>query len=219
MSLEEFTPVESTWESGWWSNEKAREMSEKFKEQVKKASAWIKRTQKDEWKAKKQDMLLANFLVKIILNKKFDDVLELLFKLLDKWYPSNFLLWILSLIYIEISDKIREISDVEKIDFSFKSDEIIDFDSSSDEVKDRITHWVEDIIMSSTADYSHILTVRLIELLQKQEDDIIIFTSNIFVFFLKEINIKISNDQSEKYSIYILWEVLKKIESLDVEKI
>ena len=219
MSLEEFTPVESTWESGWWSSEKAREMSEKFKEQVRKASAWIKRTQKDEWKAKKQDMLLANFLVKIILNKKFDDILELLFNLLDKWYPSNFLLGILSLIYIEISDKIREISWVEKINFSFNSKEVIDFDSSPDEVKDRITHWVEDIIMSSTADYSHLLTNRLIELLQKQEDDIIIFTSNIFAFFLKEINIKISSDQAEKYSIYILWEVLKKIKSLDVDKI
>ena len=219
MSLEEFTPVESTWESGWWSNEKAREMSEKFKEQVKKASAWIKRTQKDEWKAKKQDMLLANFLVKIILNKKFDDVLELLFNLLDKGYPSNFLLWILSLIYIDISDKIREISGIEKINFNFRSEKTIDFDLSWDEVKDRITHWVEDIIMSTTADYSHLLTVRLIELLEKQEDDIIIFTSNIFIFFLKEINIKISSDQAQKYSIYILWEVLKKIKSLDVDKI
>lgn len=221
MSLEEYIPNEWVWESWWGSTEKVHEMSEKFKEQVRKASAWIKRTQKDEWKAKRQDMLLANFLVKIILNKKFDDVLELLFKLLDKWYSSNFLLWILSLVYIEISDKIREINNLEKINFDYFSEENIEFNDSSvdKQVKNRINFWVEDIILSSTADYSHVLTKRLIKLLDKKEDNILEFVSVVFAFFLKEINITIHKSEAQNISMFIIWEVVKKIKSLDLEEI
>ena len=62
MSLEDFSPVESS-EWGWNSTE----ISEKYKEAAKKAGAGIKRTQKDESKAKKYDFLLAKFLVKMIL--------------------------------------------------------------------------------------------------------------------------------------------------------
>jgi hypothetical protein len=221
MSLEEYIPNESTWESGWASNEKAHEISEKFKEHVKKASAWIKRTKKDESKAKKQDLLLANFLVKIIISKKFDSILELLFKLIDKGYPSNFLLWILSLIYIEISDKIRESNNLEKINFSYSPEKTIDFDDSdiNPQVKNRINYWVEDIILSVAADYSHILTSRLIKLLNNKEDDISYFISTVFIFFLKEINISINKNESINIWNFILLEVLKKINSLNIEKI
>jgi len=221
MSLDDYIPDESTSESGWASNEKATEKAEKFKEQSKKASAWIKRTQKDEKKAKKQDLLLANFLVKIILNKKFDDVLDLLFKLLDKWYPSNFLLWVLSLIYIEISDKIRLSNNLEKIEFSYINTEKIEFDDSNIDIqiKNRINFWVEDIILSVSANYSHILTKRLINLLEKKDDDILNFISKIFIFFLKEINITINKTQSDNIANFILKEVLKKIKSLNIEKI
>jgi len=67
MSLEEFTPSESP-ES--WAN--SAEVSEKLKEAIKRWTAGMKRTQKDEKKAKKYDMLLAGFLVKIIIDKKYD---------------------------------------------------------------------------------------------------------------------------------------------------
>jgi len=221
MGLEDYIPDEWVWESGSGSAEKAKEASEKFKEQVRKASAWIKRTQKDEGKAKKQDMLLANFLVKIILNRKFDDILDLLFKLIDKWYPSNFLLWILSLVYIDISDKIREINNMESIVFDYKIWEQIDFNDPEvdPQVKKRINFWVEDIILSSTADYSHLLTNRLIELLEKKEDDILIFVNSVFNLFLKDINVTISPSESNNILLFIIWEILKKIKSLDLEEI
>ena len=221
MSLEEYTPDESVWESWWVSYDKAHEMSEKFKEQVRKASAWIKRTQKDEWKAKKQDMLLASFLVKIIISKKFDNILDLLFKLLDKWYSSNFLLGVLSLIYPEISDRIRETNNLEKINFNHKESELIEFNDSNINinVKNRINFWVEDIILSSTSDYSHLLTSRLIDLIEKNDDDVLIFISTVFAFFLKEINISIHKDEAINISKFILSEVLKKIKSLNIENI
>lgn len=43
MGLEDFVPSE--WMDSW---PKSAEISEKFKESIKKASAWIKRVQKDE---------------------------------------------------------------------------------------------------------------------------------------------------------------------------
>lgn len=221
MGLEDYIPDEWPGESSWASAEKAREMSEKFKEQVRKASAWIKRTRKDEWKAKKQDMLLANFLVKIILNKKYDNILDLLFKLIDKWYSSNFLLWILSLIYIDISNKIRDINNLEKIIFNYFCKENIEFDDSNidKQVKDRINFWVEDIILSSTVNYSNLLTKRLINLLEKKEDDILEFVSIVFAFFLRDINISIHKSEAQNISMFIIWEVLRKIKSLDLEEI
>ncbi len=221
MSLEEFTPEINSAENSWNTAESNKEMSEKFKQQVKKAWDWIKRTKKDEKKAKKADMLLANFLVKIIINKKFDDLLESLFKLIDAGYPSNFLLAILSLIYIEISNKIRETNNLEKIKFSYESKQTKDFDDSNidSEVKNRINNWVEDIILSISADYSHILTKRLIKLLENKNDEIINFVSSIFIFFLKEININIKQEESINISNFILKQVSKKIKSLDIEKI
>lgn len=221
MSLEEFAPDIDSSENSWNSAESSKEISEKFKKQIKESWSWIKRTKKDEKKAKKQDMLLANFLVKIIINKKFDDLLELLFRLIDKWYPSNFLLWILSLVYIEISDKIRENNKLEKIKFNYYSKQEIKFDESiiDQEVKNRINYWVEDIILSISADYSHILTERLTNLIEKKDDEILTFISKVFIFFLNEINITISKNEADNISNFILSEVYKKIKWLDIEKI
>ena len=221
MWLEDYIPDEWVWESGWASAEKAREASEKFKEQVRKASAWIKRTRKDESKAKKQDMLLANFLVKIILNKKFDDILDLLFKLIDKGYPSNFLLWILSLVYIDISNKIRENNNKEFIVFDYNNTEKIDFNDRDidPQIKNRINYWVEDIILASTSEYSSLLTKRLIKLLDKKEDDVIYFVLQVFKLFLNEINVSILETEARNIIFFIIWEIHKKIKSLDLEEI
>ena len=82
--------------SEWWKEatpgSNAEKLSEKFRESIKKWAAWTGRTQKDEKKAKKYDFLLSTFLVKILLDKKYDDLLENIFMLLDEWYPSNFIL-------------------------------------------------------------------------------------------------------------------------------
>lgn len=222
MSLDEYISDESSPESAGGSTERAKEVSEKFKEQVKKASSWIKRTKKDESKAKKQDMLLAYFLVQLILNKKYDNILELLFKLLDRWYPSNFLLWIISLIYIDISNKIREISNKELVDFKYKNlliEKEFDDKNIDEEIKKRINSWVEDTILASTIDYSSLITSRLIETIQKKDQEVVNFISTVFAFFLKEINITIKKSEADNISSFILWEILSKIKKLNIEKI
>jgi hypothetical protein len=62
------------------------------------------------------------------------------------------------------------------------------------------------------------MTKRLIKLLENKDDDIINFVSNVFVFFLKEINITINKTEAFNISNFILSEVLKKIKSLEVEE-
>lgn len=221
MSLEDFIPDIDSQEQWWESGEKSKEVSEKFKETVKKAWAKIKKTQKDEKKAKKFDFLLAWILVKIIVDKKYDFILDSLFKSLHIWFPSNFILWILSLINLNISHKIREFSNKEKISFNFKEKEIIEFDDNNlnIEVKNRINSWVEDMIDSVSIEYSSIQTEKLIELLKSNRLILLNYTSKVFTFFLKEINIIISENKSQNIWEFILWEVEKSLKKLEIEEI
>lgn len=220
MSLEDYSPDIDSSESWWNSSEASREVSEKFKESIKKASAWVGRTKRDESKAKAYDMLLANFLVKLILDKKYDNLLSLLFSSLDKWYPSNFLIWIMSLVYIDISHKIRELSLKPQIEYSYKAPNPVEFDDDHlhPQVKQRINEWVEDMIDSVSVEYSSLLTNRLVELL-KTDEDIIVFISKVFSFFLKESNIVISESQSQNIVSFILKEVYASLNRLNVEEI
>lgn len=219
MWLDDFIPSE-TWDA--WP--KSTEVSEKFKESVKKSSAWIKRVQKDEKKAKKFDLLLAQFLTQIIRNPKYDFLLDDLFKTLDNWYSSNFLLWILSLIYLPISDKIRELSKKEVIEFNYvKTFEEIDFDDNNlDElIKKRINFWIEDISDIIWIEYSSLQIENIKKLFKNREtfNQLLIFTSLVFQFFFKELNININISKSQSYMEFILWQVFQKINEIEIEEI
>ena len=221
MSLEEFIPdIESQEGSG--SAESSREASEKYKEATKKSSAWIKRIQKDEKKAKKHDFLLASFLVKIILDKKYDFLLDKLFKSLNSWFSSNFVLWVLSLINIEISHKIRELSSKEKINFDYVAKkELTDFhDRDLDlKLKNRINFWLEDILDVTSIDYSSLQTENLSYIIDDKREVILEFVSLVFSFFFNELNINISKSKSDNYSDFIISEIKNSLKSLDIEKI
>lgn len=219
MWLDDFIPSE-TWD-GW---PKSAEVSEKFKESVKKSSAWIKRVQKDEKKAKKFDLLLASFLTQIIRNPKYDFLLDDLFKTLDNWYSSNFLLWVLSLVYLPISDKIRELSKKEVIEFNYiKTFEEIHFDDNNldETIKNRINFWIEDITDIIWIEYSS-LQIQNVKKLFKDKDtfnQLLIFSSLVFQFFFKELNINIDLSKSNSYMEFILWQIFQKLNEIEVEEI
>lgn len=213
MSLEEYTPDIESSEWWWQSSEATREVSEKFKEGVKKA--WIKRkkAQKDEKKAKKYDFLLAKFLVELIIKKKYDNLLGYLFICLDKWYWTNFLLWILSLIYMPISDKIREFQWTQSITFNYEiSEHIIEFNDNiiNKELKNRINNWVEDIETTLFIESSEIIEAKIISIIDDDES-IIEFTWQVFAFFFKELNIHIKEEKSNSYWEFIIWELKKSL--------
>lgn len=216
MSLEEFTPVES---SEWWAQ--SVEISEKFKESVKRASSGIKRTQKDEKKAKKNDLLLAGFLVKIIIDKKYDYVLEPLFTALHKWFSSNLLLGILSITHEEISKKIRNFSQKPYQEYTFSYEETFKFDDSNIDpnVRTRINYWVEDIVDILSYEYSSLKVVELQELFLKEYDSLLLYTEKVFIFFLHSSNIKITESQAKWITEFILSEVQKSIKTLKIEDV
>ena len=220
MWLEDYIPSEWVSEDWWASAEQVKEASEQYRKQAAKSAAWIKRTQKDEKKAKTYDMLLAGFLVKILVNQNYNSILDSLFTLLHKWYPSNFVLWVMSLIYNDISLKIRELSWKNPIKFNYDSKETIEFDDSNLDVqiKNRINSWIEDIIDSVSIEYSSILTKRLINFLQTDED-IVIFISQVFTFFLNNLNINVSLSKSQNISEFIISEVLNSVKKLELEEI
>ncbi|MDD3145251.1 MAG: hypothetical protein PHV23_04035 [Candidatus Gracilibacteria bacterium] len=221
MGLEDFSPEIDSSEGLGKSNESVEKVSEKIKESTKKASAGIQRTKKDEQKAKKYDFLLAGFLVKIIVDKKYDFILQELFKVMNLGYTSNFVLGILSLINVDISNKIREHNAKLPIVFDYKKGEKVVFDDNNTdiEIKNRINYWIEDIIDSVTIDYSHIQTKKIVELLEGDNNIIQNYISNVLGFFLFQLNISISKNTSLNISIFIINEVLKSIKKLNLEEV
>lgn len=215
--LENFNPVESS-ESSW---NTSPEVSEKFKEAAKKSSAGVQRTQKDEKKAQRYDTLLSHMLILIIRNKDFDDLLNPLFDCVDAWYPSNFIVWVFSLVYHPVHLKIREISKKPEFLFHYKIKEQVDFfhDTFVDpQIKNRINVWIEDIIDAVIVEVSSLTTERLKQLLQDDET-ILIFISLIFQFFLKKLNLEISIEKSQSYAKFISSEIQKSLKNIALEEI
>jgi len=209
MSIEDYWAIDEGSES--WSQ--SSEISEKCKAAAKKAGAGIKRTQKDERKAKKYDFLLAKFLVEMILKKKYDELLEELFACLDAGYGTNFLLWILSLIYIPISDEIRKTSGKESIDFHYEpTTSPIDFDDHAldPQIRERVNMWIEDMECVVALEVSSIITKRTLWLILYDEK-VRVFTSSVFTFFFHELHISITPSKSKSYSEFILWELEKSL--------
>lgn len=209
MSIEEYSAPDESWEA--WSQ--SSEISEKYKAAAKKAGAGIKRTKKDEQKAKKYDFLLAKFLVEMILKRKYDDLLDELFACLDAGYGTNFLLWILSLIYLPISSEIRVAAWKQIIDFHYESStECIKFDDHElpFEIRTRVNHWIEDMECVIALEVSSIITKRTLGLILYDEK-VRTFTSSVFSFFFKELNISVTHTKAHSYSEFILWELEKSL--------
>ncbi len=208
MSVEDFIPSESP-EAGSGS----AEISEKYQEAAKKAGAGIKRTQKDEGKAKKYDFLLANFLVQMILEKKYDDLLDRLFVCFDEGYGTNFLLGILSLVYLPISDEIRKFAGKTPIIFEYEpTAEMIPFDDNTlpPMIRKRVNQWIEDMETVMRLEASVIVSQRTLGKML-YGDAIRDFTRQVFQFFFAENNIDISEQKAKNYSEFILGEIQKNL--------
>ncbi len=216
MALEDYSPVES---SEWWTQ--SQEISEKYKESSKKAGAGIKRTQKDEKKAKKHDFLLANFLVEIILKPEFDSLHESMFRCMNAGLNSNFVLWVLSLAYEPISVKIREITEKPYTPFVLLTWELQEFHDYSipESVKFRINSWVEDLTDIVSIETAHVSKQSNIQAMLEEEEKVLAFMSEVFSFFLTKNNFHVKKSKSESYSLFILWEVKKSLYSTTTEEI
>lgn len=211
MWMEDFDSSYEASDNAWNSVSSSLEVSEKFKEWVKRAWAKAKKIQKDEKKAKKYDFILSSFLIKIILDKKYDDLLALLMPCLDKGYPSNFLLWVFSLAYLDISKSIREWSHKKIFEFDYVSKEFVEFNDNviNDKIRNRINYWVEDMIDVVLLEWSEMTTKKLIELFDKEKKVLDEYFIWVFVFFFKSINITITDEKAFNYMDFISGELKK----------
>lgn len=219
MSLEDIWSLDSEQES-WWNA--SPEISEKFKETAKKAAAWAARTQRDEKKAKRYDFFLSSFLVKMILDKKYDTVLEKAIPLLNEWYPSNFILSVLSIAYDPISLKMREVLTWKTLHaFEFdKKESLTEFkDFEIDEpIKMRINIWIEDIIDAISIDSSSVVTKKL-TVFAEFDENMKQFISETLVFFLFHLNYSISKEKALSFASFIVTEVKKILNATKIEEI
>jgi hypothetical protein len=166
-------------------------------------------------------MLLAGFLVKIIIDKKYDFILSPLFSCLDKWFSSNLVLGILSLAHEEISEKIKSLSAKQYTPYNFKYKESHEFNDSqiTPQVQNRINSWVEDITDIISLEYSSIQITELKKNFTANKDTILQYTTNVFKFFLHNSNITIKDTALFSICEFILWEVENGLNNLEVEEI
>ena len=199
------------WQSEAWFSmwNVSEQVSEAYKEQVKKSGKQVKKTKKDEKKSKRHDMLLAKFLVKILLEKKYDKLLPLLFKAFDAGVPSNLILGIMSLVYIEISHSIHENIWKPHIDFNFSIEDTLKFSGENlpSDVKNRINSWVEDIQSVILFNPSELDVKKVWDSLRNSED-LYTFSVEVFIYFLSEINIYITQDTAKEYIIFIFKKII-----------
>lgn len=214
-----------------------RETSEQQKEKkdsYKKWLAWIQRTQKDEKKAQKDNDFLFKIVSKILENEKYDILLPFIVELLEIGTPSNFILWGLSLVYegaVEIirnnySSKEWILPSVEtnnKLIFDYqKTSELIEFNEENlDKIlRNRINEWIEDIYRVVSNDPSTIISHRFLSLTsEKEKIKFINFLSALLTFFFYDLNIVIQKNTAFNYSEFILWEIRKKVDKLELEEI
>ena len=208
MSVEELGWLDSA--EGW---RQSTEISETYKEVAKKASAGIKKTQKDEKKAKKYDFLLASFLVELILKKKYDDLLEKLFPALDAWYGTNFLLGIISLVYPPVSHEIRKAIGLTPISFEFiiqDEPQVFNPESIPDKIRMRINDWIEDMHNVIRLESSTIITERSLRLIIYDET-IRDFCMTTLLFFFWELRYTMTPLIARNYTDFILKELEKTL--------
>ena len=226
-------------DSSW--NEKAQESAKEAqerKDRYSKAMAWIKRTKKDEKKAKKDNDVLFSLVVEILKDDKYDDMLPFIAELIKIWAPSNIIIWWISIVYDPavyiIRNSYKDMILPTEQDFikakSYKElvsyepwDQIISFDDNNinPNIKNRINAWIEDIINITSRDPSTIITNRFFKLLDDNEarTTFVNFLASALIFFLYLNKFLITKEKAFLYSEFILQEIVKKLKTVHLEEI
>jgi hypothetical protein len=194
------------------SAEAPSEKSEKQREQSKKAQAQLQKTQKDEKKAKTDNDELFFLLTRFIKNPLYEELVPMVVLLLQKEYPSRFLLVIIALVFPEASAYLLRQTGLDEkvstISGLFHSSEKVLFDDTilDPSLREWITLWLtatERFLLSSSA--STILSQKLLWLIIKNEDGVTLDSVGVFFrhFFISR-NIIISEEKSRAYAWYII---------------
>ncbi|MDD5377070.1 MAG: hypothetical protein PHH16_03050 [Candidatus Gracilibacteria bacterium] len=218
----------------------AEQQSEASKAKAAKSLAGIKRTQKDEGKAKRDNDYLHECLREIIVSEKYDVLIPYIFPLFEAGIPSHIIIGAFSLVHQRASDIIRDhyISDTNSLALTNPSSSDkkyphrtfavtpfaspVEFDDQTIDpaIRKRINEWVEDIFTVVSFDPSVIMTERFLYILgSKEKNDVVKLLSGVLIFFLLRVNVHISGDKASLYTEFILKEVEKKLKELKLEGI
>jgi hypothetical protein len=165
------------------------------------------------------DLVLAWFLAEVLRNPDYDFIIEDIITNLEWGISSNFILGVISLIYMPVSDKIRELSWKEKLSFSYYSEEKLIFDDNDipDEIKNRLACLVEDIDDIVNYEPSTVITKRLKEKIEKWY--VVDFFSKVFKEFFDMVNIEITKQKSDQYVSFIISQIKLNLEKIILEEI
>lgn len=208
----------------WWQEQ----VSEKAKEKASKSIAWIQKTRKDEQKAQRDNDYLHICLREIITSRRYDTIIPFIFPLFDAGIPSHIVIGGFSLIHGHASDIIQDhytqANDTKKyrsLSFApYESPQEFDDQTLEPIIRKRINEWIEDIFSIISYDPSSVMTDRFKHILWgKEKKGLVQFLSQIFIFFLRSLNIHISENKSVLYSDFILEQVEKKIKNIQLESI
>ena len=204
------------------------QQSEAARAKAAKSLAGIKRIQKDEWKAKRDNDHLHECLREIITSRKYDAIIPHIFPLFDSGTPSHIVIGAFSLVHQKASDIIRdhymkewEVQTHREFRFPAYST-TIEFDDETIDptIRKRINEWIEDIFAIISYDPSVVMTERFLYILTtKEKKNTSILLAKILIFFLGSLNLHISEEKAMLYTEFILKEVERKLKELKLEKI
>lgn len=97
MGIDSSEDIDSPGLSG--SSEAPSEKSEKQREASKKAQSQLQKTQKDEQKARGDNDALFQILVRFIKNPYYEELIPVVSRLLEEWFPSRYILSLVALVY------------------------------------------------------------------------------------------------------------------------
>lgn len=223
------------------------QQSEASKAKAAKSLAGIKRTQKDEGKAKRDNDYLHECLREIIVSEKYDVLIPYIFPLFEAGIPSHIIIGAFSLVHQHASDIIRDhyVSDTNSLALNTSEHSLanpasqdkkyphrifvltaftspVEFDDQTIDpaIRKRINEWVEDIFTVVSHDPSVVMTERFLHILgSKEKNDVVKLLGGVLIFFLLRVNVHISGDKASLYTEFILKEVEKKLKALKLEGI
>ncbi len=211
-------------ESGGASAEAPSEKSEKQRESSKKAQSQLQKTKKDEQKAKGDNDALFQILIHFIKNPYYEDLVPLVTELLEKWFPSRYILSLVALVYPDAAlflfgtlgnhEKAMKITTLHRYEHPTEFHEN-DIHAS---LRDWISLWINAVEKYLTfTDTSVIISQKLLHLLTSNSSETAILASEwFFRFFFTSRNVLLPRKQAYQYAWFITDLILKAVEkSLD----
>lgn len=215
MGIDEFWLLDDSAESG----SSSVEISETDKQTSEQSRAWQKRVKKDEKKSQDKDNRLYNYLIELLKDPSYDFIVDDIIKALYSWLPSFYILGVMSLLHMPISNDFRNDLWKEFIDFDYFPKEEFDFSSNDldPKIRKRLTDMVDDILIISKFEPSSVMVWKFMN--QKNHNMTIKFLSSVLAVFLSSVRVKFTDIQISSFSSFIIWEIEKEIVKMDLSEV